>query len=207
MALDIHAPGGRYSDPNLPHPSHRMPAGAIHEFITHLCYLALRFMPEEPLYSTQVAAQWRNISGGEMFKYDDLAARVDVGDVSAQIRFSCQTRPEEFAIAVRGSDGCAWCDLFQPCVQSIVPRAGGGKLSPLINQFVNGRRLMASSFRNAVDKVRRKTPYHGLSRFLEQTYAALRNGGQLPVSYRDMNRASKLIDLLVACQENPEPQR
>lgn len=207
MALDIRAPGGRYSDANLPHPSHRMPAGVIHEFITHLCYLALRFMPDQPLDQAQATAQWRNLGGGELFKYDELDSLVVVGDMGARIRFSCQTRPEQFVITVRGSEGCAWCDLFQPCVQMIVPRAGGEQLSPLVNQFVNGCRLSAASVRNFVDKVRRKTPYHGLARFLEQTYAALSNGGQPPVSYQDMSRASQLVDLLVACQGNGRAQR
>ncbi len=207
MALDIRAPVGRYSDANLPHPSHQMPAGVIHEFITHLCYLALRFMPDHPLGQALATAQWRNLGGGELFKYDELDSMVVVGNMGARIRFSCQTRPEQFVITVRGSDGCTWCDLFQPCVQMIVPRAGGGQLSPLVNQFVNGRRLIAASVRNFVDKVRRKTPYHGLGRFLEQTYAALSNGGQPPVSNQDMNRASQFVDLLVASQENGRAQR
>src|SRR4051812_9793301 len=43
MALAIRKSGSRYADENLPHPSHKLPAGVIHEFITHLCYLALRF--------------------------------------------------------------------------------------------------------------------------------------------------------------------
>jgi hypothetical protein len=38
MALQIRK-AGRYADTALPHPSHNLPAGVLHEFISHLCYL------------------------------------------------------------------------------------------------------------------------------------------------------------------------
>ena len=202
MALGIRAPGGRYADANLPHPSHRMPAGVVHEFITHLCYLALLFVPDEPVDDAAATARWRNLGGGDLFKYDDLDAVVDVGDVQLRIRFSCRTKPDRFAVTVRGADGCACCDLFQPHVRLVAPRVGGAQLSPMVNQFVNGWGLMASSVRNFVDKVMRKTPYEGLHRFLRLTYAALEEDGEPPVGYQDMNRASQLVDMLVACQDD-----
>ena len=204
MALDIRAPGARYSDANLPHTSHQMPAGVIHEFITHLCYLALLFTPDEPLGQAKAAVQWHNHGGGDLFEYDDLDALVVVGDVHTRIRVSCRTGPEEFTVTVRGSDGHARCGLFQPHLQVVVPRAGGRQLSPLVNQFVNGSSLIRSSMCNFVNKVMRKTPYEGLDRFLRQTYAALSNGGEPPVSCQDMDRTSQFVDLLVACQETGE---
>lgn len=207
MDLGIRAPGGRYTDANLPHPSHRMPAGVIHEFITHLCYLALRFVPDEPLDQATAKAMWRNYGGGDLFKYDDLDAIVLVGDVHVRIRFSCRTGPDRFVVAVRGSKGHACCDLFQPNVQVVVPRAGGRQLSPLVNQFVNGRSLIASSMRNFANKIMQNTPYEGLHRFLAQTYQALDNNEPPPVSYQDMNRTSQLVDLLVACQTNGAAER
>src|SRR5690606_20316135 len=73
LCLPLRGPGGRYADANLPHPSHRLPAGVLHEFITHLCYLALRFVPE-PI--DHVRAVWSNHGGGPLFRYDDLDAIV-----------------------------------------------------------------------------------------------------------------------------------
>jgi len=207
MDLGIRAPGGRYADANLPHASHQMPAGVIHEFITHLCYLALLFAPDEPLDQATATASWCNYGGGDLFKYDDLDAIVLVGDVHVRIRFSCRTGPDRFAITVRGSEGHACCDLFQPQLQVVVPRVGGRLLSPLTNQFVNGCSLIASSMRNFANKIMQKTPYEGLHRFLAQTYRALDNGEPPPVSYQDMFRASQLVDLLVACQTNGATER
>ena len=202
MTLGIRAPGGRYADANLPHPSHQMPAGVIHEFITHLCYLALRFVPAEALAGAEVAAQWHNHGGGGLFKHDDLDALVVAGQAHLRIRFTCSAKPDQFALTVRGSEGYAHCDLFQPHLHVVVPRTGGRQLSPLVNQLANGAGLAVASLRNFVNKIRQKTPYEGLHRFLRQTYAALANDLEPPVTYDDVNSASRLVDMLVACQGN-----
>src|SRR4051812_43227387 len=83
MALPIRKAGGRYADASLPHPSHNLPAGVIHEFITPLCYLALRFLPSWD----RVAAAWSKHGDEPLFKYDDLDALVIGGPVHARIRF------------------------------------------------------------------------------------------------------------------------
>lgn len=206
MAVNVRAPGGRYSDANLPHPSHQLPAGVIHEFITHLCYLALSFMPDVPLDEAKATAIWSNHGGGDLFKYDDLDASIDLGDVHARIRFSCRTAPEELTVTVRGTDGWAHCNLFQPYLHVNLPRIVGKQLSPLVNQFINGSRLIGGSLSNLFDKIKRKTPYEGLHRFLQLTYHALNSGGEPPVTGQQIDRTSQLVDLLVACQRNGKAQ-
>lgn len=63
MALDIRS-GGRYSDENLPSPMHQYPAGVIHDFLTHLCYLTLLLsqiaVAFQPLGAIMVAAIYLN---------------------------------------------------------------------------------------------------------------------------------------------------
>src|SRR5260221_7295029 len=137
MALPIRKAGGRYADENLPHPSHRMPAGVLHEFITHLCYLALRFLPS----IDRVSAAWANVGGGTFFKYDDLDALVIGGPVHARIRFTAAAAPDTFSLTVRGSRGWAQTDLFQPYLRVVMPRTGGAQLSPLVNHVANGLNL------------------------------------------------------------------
>ena len=193
MALAIRKKGSRYADQNLPHPSHSLPAGVLHEFVTHLCYLTLRFLPSWE----RVAAAWSNHGGDSLFKYDDLDALVIGGPVHARIRFSCHTAPDAFNLVVRGTRGWAESDLFQPHVRQVVPRAGGGQLSPLANQFVHGCGLVRASVRGLRNKVMQKTPYEGLRTFLDHTYAALRNGTEPPVTYDDMDKASRLVDALL----------
>jgi predicted dehydrogenase len=196
MCLGVRKPGGRYVDENLPHPSHNLPAGVIHEFITHLCYLALRFMPRDGDFS-RVAAAWTKHGDDKLFRHDDLDALVISGPVHARIRFSSHAQPDAFTVTVRGTRGWAETDLFQPHLRVVTPRKGGEQLTPLVNHLVNGASMMKSSVVGFRNKVMQKTPYEGLQTFLRHTYDALAGGKEPPVTYEDMDRASRLVDALV----------
>lgn len=198
MALDLRS-GGRYADENLPSPIHQMPAGVIHDFITHLSYLLLSFLPEANF--DRVSAAWSNHGGGDLFKYDDLDALVIGGQAHGRIRFSSYTSPDCFAITVRGDKGYAETDLFQPYLRCVVPRSGGKQLSPLVNHFANGWELMSASARNFRRKIMQKTPYEGLHYLLNETYSALSAGQAPPIGFDDMARTSQLVEALLA-QEN-----
>ncbi|HZG40781.1 MAG TPA: Gfo/Idh/MocA family oxidoreductase [Nodosilinea sp.] len=197
VALGYREEGGRFADRNLPNPVHNLPAGVVHDVITHMCYLLLRFMPEVE----RVAAAWSNHGGGDLFKYDDLDALLLNGQQHARLRFSCYTKPECFTLFVRGSRGYAETDLFQPYLRTVIPRAGGEQLSPLVNHFVNGWDLMGSSFKNFRNKVMQRTAYEGLHRLLDQTYTAILNHQPMPVSFDDMDKTNRLIETLLA-EEN-----
>lgn len=197
MALDIRSEGGRYADQNLPSPLHKLPAGVIHDFITHLCYLTLLFIQD----FDAVKVAWNNHGGGDLFKYDDLDALVFSGSKHARIRFSCHTQPDCFSVILRGSRGYAEADLFQPYVRCIVPRPVGEKLSPLANQFSNGWMLMNASFRNFRRKLLQQTPYEGLHFLLDEIYKALQENKQPPIGFAEMELTSRLVNALVN-QEN-----
>jgi predicted dehydrogenase len=201
MVLHIREKGSRYADLNVPHPSHQLPAGVIHEFITHLCYLALHFIPkQEPRNAIDfehVTAIWNNHGGGELFKFDDLDATVIDQGVHARIRFSAKTWPECFTVGVRGTKGSVCSDLFQPYLQVELPRKVR-QLTPVLNQWSFGWHLVKRSGRNFLDKLQQETTYQGLFRFLEGTYSALKDGGNPPVTFEDMDRVSRMTDALVA---------
>lgn len=197
MALDVMQEDSRFTDENLPHSSHQMPAGVIHEFITHLSYLTLRFMPSWD----RVAAAWSKQGDHPLFTYDDLDALLIGAKCHARIRFSSYTAPDMFSVTVRGTKGWAETDLFQPHVRTSLRRPVGKQLNPLANHFVGGYGLMRASVVGFRNKVMQKTPYEGLATFLDRTYAALREGAEPPVGFDDMDRASKLVDALLS-EEN-----
>ncbi|MCC6907849.1 MAG: Gfo/Idh/MocA family oxidoreductase [Phycisphaerales bacterium] len=189
--------GGRYADANAPHPSHQLPAGAIHEFISHLCYLALRLCAAEP---DHVRAAWRNLGGGSIFKYDDLDAVVGFGRTTARLRFTCRQWPDEFSVAVRGSRGQAFIEMFNPTCRLVRQRGGSPHLVPLFNSLSNARSCLASGFGGVWGKIAGRTAYEGLERLLNLTYDAIESGGDPPVTLDDMDRTSRLIDALLALE-------
>jgi predicted dehydrogenase len=184
---------GRFADRNLPSPVHGLPAGVIHDFITHLSYLALHYVP----CGQRVAAAWSNHGGGDLFKYDDLDALIIGDGVHGRIRFTCHAGPDCFTVTVRGEKGYVHTDLFLPHLHLVVPRMGGAKLTPLVNQFVNGVGRIKASAVNFHRKLLQRTPYEGVVTFLDRTYAAIEKGTLLPVTYQDMKSTSELVDTLL----------
>jgi predicted dehydrogenase len=191
--------GGRYADKNLPHPSHRLPAGIIHEFITHLAYLLLNFMPAQQGTKIDcVRAAWRNHGAGDLFRYDDLDATIISGAIHGRIRFSSRQWPDCLEIHVRGSNGFAKAELFNPMVQVTTPRGVGQHLTPLANAVSEARGKVTSGFSSLWRKIRQRTAYEGLERFLALTYDALRTESEPPVGFDDMDRTSRLVDDMLA---------
>ncbi len=200
IALPVTDPDGRFGDPNLPSPVHQLPAGVIHDFTTHFAYLLLHLA--DPIEFTSIAAAWNNHSENPLFKYDDLDAlligRTKNGPVHGRLRFDAGAAPDTFSIEVRGTDGWAETDLFQPYSRTVIPRPGGQQLSPIVNHVVNGASMMNNGIRNVGRKLLQQSPYEGLHRMIDQSYAALAAGKQFPVTPDDMRAASRLVDRLLS---------
>jgi predicted dehydrogenase len=199
ISLPVTDPAGRFGDPNLPSPIHDMPAGVVHDFTTHLAYLLLHFVPGAAF--EQISAHWNRHSGLEFFRYDDLDAVLigsgPDGPVHARLRFDARCAPDTFTVVVRGSDGLAETDLFQPHVRLVRPRPGPSKLSPIVNSVVNGAGLVGAGVQNLGQKLLQVGPYVGLHQMLHLAYGALVHGRPFPVSPEEMMAASRLVDRLI----------
>ncbi len=206
MSLPIRDEGSRFADANVVNAIHSMPAGVLHDFITHLSYLMLDLAGVR--HFERVMAAMSNHGGGDLFTYDDLDAvlishedvdgpETDSVPVHGRMRFSCRTSPDLFSIVVRGEDVQAATDIFHPFLDVVVARPGGEQLTPIVNHIVNGTSLARSGFRNFGRKLLQHTPYHGLERFLDQTYAAIATDRTPPVSADDVLDAARLVDQIV----------
>jgi len=193
VVLNVTGPDSRYGDANLPHPSHSLPAGVIHEFLPHMTYLALRFLPTV----NTIRAVWRKHGDNALFQYDDLDAIVVGGNVHARLRFSAQQGPECFAVTVRGDQGWIETEFFRPYLRLTAARWGGDKLWPYVNHLCNGLGFLRAGVVGFKDKVMQRSAYEGIRRLLELTYAAIQSRTAPPVTYDDMNRSTRLIDALL----------
>lgn len=200
ISLPVTDPQGRFGDANLPSPIHAMPAGVLHDFTTHFSYLLLYLA--EGVSFERIAAAWSNHGAIPHFRYDDLDAvligRSPTGMVHGRLRFTALAGPDTFSVTVRGSEGWAETDLFQPYVRTVKPRPGGAQLSPIINHVVNGGSLVKDGVRNFGRKLLQHSPYQGLHTMLDMTYAAIASGSKPPVTEQDMLQASQLVDRILA---------
>lgn len=203
ISLPVTDASGRFGDPNLPSPIHEMPAGVIHDFTTHFAYLLLHLA--RAVAFDLVTAHWNNHAGISFFRYDDLDATLigagPDGAVHARLRFDARCAPDTFTVVVRGSDGFAETDLFQPHLRLVGPRPGGQKLAPIVNHLVNGANLMGAGFRNFGQKLLQVGPYEGLHRMLDATYEALIHDEPPPITPEEMTAASHLVDRLLAASQ------
>ena len=202
LVLNISS-GGRYADTNLPHTSHNLPAGIIHEFITHMVYLLLNFIPDSDVDKFDlIRAAWSNHSGGTLFKYDDLDAIILANNVHSRLRFSCHQWPDCFTVQVRGTDGVASAELFHPVCLVTDRGKFGQHLTPLVNSLATAKKIKRAGFKSIWRKIQNKGAYEGLGQFLELFYQSMITGGESPVSYRQMDETSLLIDALLAQEKS-----
>ena len=193
MAIDLS--NTRFADPNVPSPVGHLRGGAIRDFLPHLCGLVLALADEAA--PADVRARWRNLSGNPALVHDELDATMELGSVWARIRFTGNTFPVHFRVAVRGSAGTASVDLFQPQRHLHVLR-GPSLISPLLDMAVDGGGLVRSSMRNFSSKVLQHTPLHGIARLLEQFYAAAALGAPLPLRRDQIERSTALADAIAS---------
>jgi len=184
------------ADPRFPHPLHQLPAGVIHDVLTHLVYLGLAFVPGP---FDRVAAAWRNDVGDDLFRYDSLDAIAIAGSQHLRLGFSASIQPRHLTIRVGGTRGHSEAELLQPSGRSNLLRSVGPQLSSTVNHMVNGAGLVAASARNLVNKLTKiETTYHGLHRYLDATYGALAARSPMPVTHKKIRETARFIDDLLA---------
>ena len=190
FCLNIDAPGSRFSDPNLSHPSHRYPGGAISDFLTHLAYLAWVFVgPHE-----SVRTAWSQRNSDSPLAYDEFRALAKCRDGTALLSFSSQTQPDAFFVSVHGTRARAVAHLFEPrlTIERLRP---GGPVMPILNAFDVGR----SELRGALRSFKRKLgggpgAYEGLWELVRRTYAAVSEQTEPPVSPAQVLEVNRWVD-------------
>jgi predicted dehydrogenase len=192
FAMDVRGPSSRYADRNVPNGSHKMPAGVVHEFLPHIAYLALRFLPEYE----RVRASWWNAEQDDLFKFDSFEGLALGRNAAAHMRFTAHSGPNWCIVRVHGTRGWADSDMLRPVVRAQTQGALG-PLSFVSCHVKNGVRSLRAAFTNAFAAATRQSAYKGVHVFLAKTYHSLRTGAKLPVTFNDMDGAMKLCEDLL----------
>ncbi len=186
----------RYGDRNLPSESHALPSGFVHEFITHLAYLTLRFLSDYESVDTR----WYSSAADGLSPFDAFDARI-VGESSrALVHFGSASSPRVNTVRVRGTQGSAECDLALGILQEHVPRRVGAQLSPFVDALDSGRRSIAGSVRAIGSRLAGGSGFDGMNSFLAGTYHAFDGDREPPVSTADMRAVARLVDAFVAAR-------
>jgi len=183
----------RYNDRRYPSSSHQLPAGFIHEFITHLAYLTLLFMPT----IDSVTSRWTRTDEGCLSPFDGLDASVEGGDATGRIRFISTCYGSSIRVRVRGTAGEAEASVSPPALRLNTLRSVGSQLSPFYCQLQDGLIGARSAIGGVAERLLGKGGYEGVGVFLSDTYASIASGLDAPVRTSEIAASLQLIDQLI----------
>lgn len=192
MSLDFL--GGPFGDPNLSGPAVPLPAGAVHDFLPHLVYLfqALTGVGD----AAEVRGFLRNRTANPRAGFDFIDALIDGGSARGRLRVATDAYPEAFRVIVRGTEGTAETDLYNPYLRyDAAPNVG--KRAPF-GQVANGRKLVRGGITNLRNKIMQHGTMHGMPRMLEAVYRAILTDAPPPITPAQMLATARLCDQLAA---------
>ncbi|MBN8808845.1 MAG: Gfo/Idh/MocA family oxidoreductase [Sphingomonas sp.] len=192
LSLDFLA--GPFGDRNLSGRAVALPAGAVHDFLPHLIYLfeALSGVGDE--YEARGFLQ--NRTANPRAGFDHIDALIDDGRVRGRLRIATDAYPEAFRVVVRGTEGTAETDLYNPYLRyDAAPNVG--KRAPF-GQVANGKALRRAGWANLRNKIMQHGTMHGLPRMLEAVYRAIIDGTPPPITATEMIATARMCDRLVA---------
>ena len=186
LALDL-------ANADVPADGLGLPAGIAHDYLPHLAYLLLHFVPsDEP---PEIVGGTVRGCNGTSFGFDHVDVLMTIGRVRARLRISPDVVPGGMRVAIRGTNGSLEADIYQPYVRHEGP-PWVGKLSPM-DLVVQGATLVRAGAGNLRDRLLQHGTYHGMPRMLADVYASLRDGRPSPITERDMLASAALIDRIV----------
>jgi predicted dehydrogenase len=191
----------RYSDRNLPHPSHQLPGGVVHDFLPHLVYLstalATRGCNSRDYDPSIRYCEFQNSSPDGVFKFDEMDAVITMAHARLRLRYSVRGKPPGLAFTVRGTRGTVSGEIYHPFLVINTPGAVP-KLSGPLNLRANGRRLLSAWRRNFLGKLRGESTYDGVTGFLQDTYGHVSEGKRPPIDHDSIKQTLRIVDSLIA---------
>jgi predicted dehydrogenase len=193
ILLSLDFLGGPFGDRNLAG-TVDLPAGAIHDFMPHLVYLFQMLTGIGDEY--EVRGFLQNRTDNPRAKFDHLDALIDDGTVRGRLRIATDAYPEAFRVVVRGTEGTAETDLYNPYLRyDAAPNVG--KRAPF-GQVANGRKLARAGWANLRNKIMQHGTMHGMPRMIEAIYRALLDGTAMPMTSAEILSTARMCDRLVA---------
>ena len=189
-AMNVGLGSGAYADRDVPHFAHRLPGGALFNFVSHPASIVAAILG--PHRSVGV---WRARLDPAGASDDELRALVTTRGASAAIAVTSHAQPSTFAVTVRGTEGMIELDVF---AQRLHLANRQGRVGRLVDDVRRGTDEVAGALAGAGRTVTGRNDYmEGLGTLVDRFYSAIRTGGPPPLSLADMDATNKLVFDLV----------
>jgi predicted dehydrogenase len=165
----------------------------VQDFLPHLAYLFLHFAGDMPVKA--VTGRLENRSKNPRVGFDHMDALIDAGPVWGRMRIASDIIPDSFRLIVRGTNGSAEADFYNPYVRFEGGRNVGKRA--VLELMSSGFGFIRSGVINFRDKVVQHGTYHGMPRMLDAIYAGISDGKASPIKPQHIRRSARLVDQLV----------
>ena len=194
ILLSLDFLGGPFGDLNLAGAGVGLPGGAVHDFLPHLVYLYQALTGTRT--AERVFGEYRNLSGNTRAAFDFCDVQIRSGQVRGRLRVATDVEPSAFRVILRGTQGTAETDLYNPYLR-FEGAPDTGKRYPL-GQVRAGMSLARSGLSNLANKIGQHGTTHGMPRMLESIYQSILTGTELPILPDEILATAELTDRIVA---------
>jgi predicted dehydrogenase len=189
-AMSVGLASGAYTDPDAPHFAHRLPGGALFNFVSHPASIVAAFLGAHD--GVRVA---RRRLGAASLGDDELTALVTAGGASATITVTSHAQPSSFPVAIRGTEGALAFDVF---TQRLRISRRSGRLGRIADDVAGGAAAIGQALAGAGRAFGGRNDYvEGLGTLLDRFYDSLRTGGPPPLDPAEMDASNALVFALV----------
>jgi predicted dehydrogenase len=192
FCVAIFGAGSPFADPNLPHSASSLKGGTLGDFLPHLASLAHAFVGRH----RAVRTLWPTAQEG---MNTEFRAMVDAERGTASLGLSTNAQPNAFWVRVYGTKMQAEANLLEPHLTVTRLRSCHAGLMPLVNGMTEAWDTGKSAVRGFWGRLANAPlANEGIWELLRQTYAALKAGTEMPVSIKDIDAVSRLVEDLTA---------
>ncbi len=181
--------GSPFTDRNLRHSATALKGGAIGDLLPHLASLAHAFVGPH----RSVRAMWRPRASGAV--KTEFRAMIEAEQGTATVGLSTNAQPNAFWVRVYGTKMEAEANLLEPYLTFAPLRSCHAGLLPFVNGMHEAWDVGKGALRGFRDRLAAAPQANeGLWHLLQQTYAAMQAGEQLPVPIDDVDAVSRLVE-------------
>ena len=184
-----------FADKNISHPAMSLPGGPIRDFLPHLSYLSYVFVGAH----RSVHTIWKKRAPNCPFPADEFRALIEAEQGTATVSFSANVQPNSIWVRVYGTKMQAEANLMEPrwSFERLRPMNPG--LLPFVNQMNEACAIGKSALRSLWYRLAAKSiSYQGIWEFLRQTYHSIQTGSELPVTLRQVEAVSLMVEDLTS---------
>ncbi|MCU1451789.1 MAG: hypothetical protein JWP02_3959 [Acidimicrobiales bacterium] len=192
LTLDLLGAGSPFSDPG--YASHRLPGGAVTDFLPHLASLAHGLVGRH----RRVATIRSKRQAASHLHSDEFRALVDAEGGTAALLFSANSRPDAMWVHVETAAFRATAGIFEPRLVVTRSRPSAGPFQGVAGGVAEAATIGRAAIGGLFGKVSgRAGSLDGLAELVIRTHRAAATGSDPPVSPRQIDEVNALVAALV----------